>query len=111
MSQLVRDKIPEILKIKGLNPNYTLISEKDHNRYDYIRSKFLEYTGEAANSIKSGNPEEVLSALANVMEIVGVAAKQYEISLNQIKQERDKKRALKGGFDDFTVLIQPNTKY
>lgn len=108
MAELVRDNIPDILKRKGLNPEYRFIDEKDHNRFDFIRDKFVGVSGEAAKAIKSGNPEEVLTALANVMEMVGVAAKQYGVTFNQIKQERDKKRATKGGFDNFTVLIQSN---
>jgi NTP pyrophosphatase (non-canonical NTP hydrolase) len=75
-----------------MNPVYKCIDEKDHTRFDVIRDKFVGVTGEAAKAIKSGNPEEVLSALANVMEIVGVAASQYQLTMNDVKQERDKKR-------------------
>lgn len=106
--ELVRDKVPEILKRKGMNPEYRIISEIDHNRFDFIRDKFVAVSGEAAKAIKGGNPEEVLSALANMMEIVGVASKQYNLSLNDIKLERDKKRRVKGGFDEFIVLVNPN---
>jgi hypothetical protein len=45
------------------------------------------------------------------MELVGLAGKQYGITFNQIKQERDKKRATKGSFEKFTVLIQPNKHF
>ena len=109
--ELVRDEVPNILKRKGLNPEYKSIDTKDHARFDLIRSKFLEVSGEAANSIKSGNPEIVLSTMANLMEIMGVAANQYGLTMMEIKNERDKKRKLKGGHSNFYVLINPDKRF
>jgi predicted house-cleaning noncanonical NTP pyrophosphatase (MazG superfamily) len=106
--ELVRDGVPEILKIKGLNPVYRMLDANDHQRFDLIQSKFLEASGEAAKALKSGNAEDVLSMLANVMELVGVAAAQYKLNMNDVKQERDKKRRTKGGYDKFTVLVSAN---
>lgn len=106
--ELVRDKVPEILIRQGMNPEIIFLSPKDHQRFEAIRNKLALVSGEALKAFKSGNPEEVLSALANLMELVGVAGKEYGISMQQIRQERDKKRAIKGGFDKFTILLHPN---
>lgn len=106
--ELVRDLVPNLLKRKGLNPEYRIIQENDTSRFDIIRDKFVGVTGEAARAIKSGNPEDVVIALAAVMEIVGLAGKQYNISLNQIQEARNLRRKLKGGYEEFFVLITPN---
>ena len=106
--QLVRDKVPQMLIVKGLNPEYRLLDVNDHNRYDLIRDKLAEVSGEAMKAIKSGNAEEALMALANLMDVTTLAAKQYDITVSMLKQERDKKRATKGSFDNFTVLINAN---
>ena len=109
--ELIRDEIPNILKRKGLNPDYRSLDKKDHNRFDLIKNKFMIISGEAANSIKSGNPEEVLSCMANLMEIMGVAVNHYDLTMMDVKQERDKKRKLKGGHSNFYVLINPDKKF
>lgn len=106
--QLVRDEVPAILRRQGLNPVYKAVHMHDHTRYDLIRDKLLEVSGEAALAIKSGNPEEVLGKLASLMEVMGVAAAQYRLNLNDVKTERDRKRRVKGSYAQFYALINPN---
>ena len=109
--KLVRDKVPQMLVMKGLNPEYRLLAENDHTRYDMIRDKIAEVSGEAMLAIKSGNAETVLTALSNLMDVTTLAAKQYGLNVSMLKQERDKKRATKGSFDNFTVLISENKQF
>jgi predicted house-cleaning noncanonical NTP pyrophosphatase (MazG superfamily) len=106
--KLVRDKVPQMLILKGLNPEYRLLDVNDHNRFDIIKDKLAEVSGEAMLAIKSGNAEQALTALANLMDVTTLAAKQYDLTVSMLKQERDKKRATKGSFDNFTILINPN---
>lgn len=106
--QLIRDEVPAILRRQGLNPIYKAVHVHDHARYDLIRDKLLEVSGEAAIAIKSGNPEEVLSKLASLMEVMGTAASQYRLNLNDVKIERDRKRKVKGSYAQFYVLINPH---
>jgi hypothetical protein len=41
--KLVRDKVPQMLILKGLNPEYRLLDVNDHNRFDIIKDKLAEF--------------------------------------------------------------------
>lgn len=108
MAKLVRDEVPSILIRQGLNPSYRSLSFHDHNRYDYLRDKLLEVSGEAARAVKTGNPEHVLGSLGSLLEVMGVVASQYRLNLNDVRDERDRKRKVKGGYAKFYVLDEEN---
>lgn len=106
--KLVRDRIPEHLINQGMNPVYKLVDKKDGLRYDLLRDLMVQTGGEAATAMKSGNPEEVLRALASLMEVVGKCAEQYKLGMKDVQAERNKLRLLNGKYDKFVAMIEEN---
>jgi predicted house-cleaning noncanonical NTP pyrophosphatase (MazG superfamily) len=97
MSQgkLVRDKIPQIIRSKGLEPViYTASPEEYANRlWDKLREEVEEF-------IASGDdPEE----LADILEVLYALAQQAGIDPQQLERLRAAKAEERGGFDDRVI--------
>jgi predicted house-cleaning noncanonical NTP pyrophosphatase (MazG superfamily) len=97
MSQgkLVRDKIPQIIRSKGLEPVvYTASTEEYAAR---LRDKLRE---EVEEFIASGDdPEE----LADILEVLYALAVQAGTDLGQVEKLRAAKAEERGGFDDRVI--------
>lgn len=108
MSELVRDKVPNILKQQGLNPDYDLLPKGDGMRRQFVRNKFVNVSGEVDLALKLAKPEDILAALGKMMDIVGLVASESGITMKQVRESRDHLRALKGEHNDFVILKTPN---
>jgi predicted house-cleaning noncanonical NTP pyrophosphatase (MazG superfamily) len=94
MSQgkLVRDKIPQIIRSKGLEPVICTASTEEYATR--LRDKLRE---EVEEFIASDNdPEE----LADILEVLYALAEQAGIDHEQLEKLRAAKAEDRGGFDD-----------
>ena len=96
VEKLIRDKIPILLKSKGILIHTEVIKE-DQEFISKLKDKLLEEAGEVSEAL---NADELCEELADVLEVVYTLSKTSGISIKQIEQKRLKKRELKGGFEN-----------
>lgn len=92
-NKLIRDKIPEIIKINGEKSKVTKLNEKQFDKA--LKEKMLEESLEVKNA---KTREEILCELADVMEVMKSIAKNNKITFNDIEKTRKEKLAKRGGF-------------
>jgi predicted house-cleaning noncanonical NTP pyrophosphatase (MazG superfamily) len=98
--KLVRDRIPEIIRVSGGNP-VTRVAE--HGEYAaLLRAKLYEEAGEY---MASGDPAE----LADVLEVIGALAALHDLSPAALERLRAEKAAERGGFAHRHVLCLDTT--
>ena len=93
--KLVRDKIIDIISANGENPIYHTLSDKEY--LDELHKKLFEEANEFA---ENDDPEE----LADLLEVIYAIAKHKNINMEQVEEERVKKREKRGGFEDKIYL-------
>ena len=108
MSELVRDKVPNILKQQGLNPDYVLLEQKDGMRKVFVKNKFISVSGELVLAMNLAKPEDILMALAKTLDLVHQIAKEEKIKMTQVRESRRHLRGLKGKYQDFVILHAAN---
>ena len=95
--KLVRDKIPEILKEKGLTYRIK-VCQNDEEYEHYLKLKLQE---EVAEYIASGD----ISELADIEEVIFALIKTHDgvddLDINNVRLEKKKKR---GGFERQIIL-------
>jgi predicted house-cleaning noncanonical NTP pyrophosphatase (MazG superfamily) len=91
--KLVRDRIPGIIAADGGQPVTRVL---DHGGYEAaLRAKLLEEAHEA-----QGAPDgQLVSELADVLEVLKALAAAHDMSWEDIVSEASRKRAERGGFD------------
>lgn len=88
--KLVRDKIPEIVKAKGINPTNHIADDKEF--FNALLEKLRE---EVEEFIQEPSQEE----MADIMEVVYAILKQKGYSFNEIEEVRKKKADERGNFE------------
>lgn len=96
--KLVRDEIPVIVDRAGGLARVRMLS-RDQARL-LLRQKLLEESFEAWNA----EPDTLVDELADVIEVVEAICNQSGISPEEVAQNRDEKRAKRGGFDKLVYL-------
>jgi predicted house-cleaning noncanonical NTP pyrophosphatase (MazG superfamily) len=89
-AKLVRDKIPQIVRDRGLEPIIEVAGDAEYR--ELLRTKLLEETQEFLSS--DGDVEE----LADVIEVVRALALQLGVDPDQLEQIRRAKEEQRGGF-------------
>ena len=95
-NKLVRDKIPsEINTQPGRKCSYFIMNDEDYDKAldDKLTEELNEY-----------KEDHSIEALADLMEVVTAIMKFRKISIDELKNTMDKKRAKKGGFNDKIYL-------
>ena len=93
--KLVRDRIIDIIKSKGENPIYHTLSDEE-----YLKELHKKLFEEANEFVENDDPEE----LADLLEVVYAIAKHKNINMQEVEEERVKKREKRGGFEDKIYL-------
>jgi predicted house-cleaning noncanonical NTP pyrophosphatase (MazG superfamily) len=93
--KLVRDRIPEIIRAAGGQPETRAADPGEHE--GRLRAKLIEEAGEY---IASGEPEE----LADILEVVHALAAIHGISPAELERRRSIKAAERGTFSQRLVL-------
>jgi predicted house-cleaning noncanonical NTP pyrophosphatase (MazG superfamily) len=88
--KLVRDKIPDIIRIEGLDPVTRVAGEAEYA--ERLRAKLREEVEEFLAS--DSDPEE----LADILEVLHALARQSGTTPEHIEELRQKKAAERGGF-------------
>lgn len=96
--KLVRDKIPDIIRGRGGNPNIHIATEEEYPTR--LREKLQEETLEF---LASNDPEE----LADILEVVNAFAKIHGLTLEDIEKMRVTKANARGQFNK-RIVLEPN---
>ena len=98
--KLVRDRIPELISAEGRQPVVEVLAPGQ--RVPALIAKLAEETAEVAEASATDLPEE----LADVLEVVRALAHEVRLSLDDVVALADRKRELRGGFDDGVFLVR-----
>jgi predicted house-cleaning noncanonical NTP pyrophosphatase (MazG superfamily) len=93
-NKVVRDKVPAI--IEGRSEKAEVIQLSGDALVAALRQKLVEEAFEALD-VKAGN--ELITELADVMEVISAIAQAIHSSSSQVALECKRKRRLRGGFD------------
>lgn len=94
-NKLVRDKIPEILKQKGLNPLTHTANEIEY--WVKLKDKLKEEVNEF---LINGNEEE----LVDILEVVDFICKFKNINKENLEKLKKKKAKERGSFNNKIIL-------
>ena len=93
MGKLVRDKIPDIIRADGREPDLRRLDEQEYQLE--LHAKLREEAAELAGA--TGN--EVAEELADVLEVVQAIARINGVSMDDVVDLAKQKRADRGAFD------------
>lgn len=96
--KLVRDKISEIIRENGEEPETRILSDEEYK--EELEKKLLEEYYEVLEASKNDRIEE----LADMLEVMISLAALEEKTLDDIIVEADKKREKRGGFKEKIYL-------
>lgn len=96
-NKLVRDKIPEIIKVSGKTCNIRYADEKEQLRL--LEEKLQE---EVSEYMEAKNLEE----LADIMEVLFGLTKNLGFSEEDLLKCREHKTNKRGGFEEGVVLLE-----
>ncbi|QIK76169.1 nucleoside triphosphate pyrophosphohydrolase [Nocardioides piscis] len=94
MGKLVRDKIPEIIRASGTDPDCRVL-EAD----EYLPSLFAKLF-EESEELRAAPRAHQLDELADVYEVLRALAAATNHSMSDIELAAQRKRAERGGFED-----------
>lgn len=100
--KLVRDRIPQIIRTAGEEPEVRTLSESELP--GYALAKLVEEAREAENALAISR-ERLLEELADVAEIFDLACCTLGITPKELLAERIRKMRKKGGFEERLLLI------
>lgn len=103
--QLVRDKVPDIIKKKNMTPVYKKLNEGEFKYY--LKLKLKEEMEEMS---QQENPSEIGKNLVDIVEVIDYLKKAYGISESQLKKLHDQKIKEKGNFDKKLFLVLTDDK-
>ena len=98
--KLVRDRIPEIIREAGGDPQTTLLGDEDYT--EALRLKLLEEVEELLASPAEKRIEEV----ADVVEVLKAIVQDYGLDWDAVEGEGVRKRHERGGFEGRIWLEQ-----
>lgn len=98
-NKLVRDSIPEIIRQSGKQCEVALMSEAEFSQA--LREKLLEEAQEAVVA----SPENLVSELADLQEVIDALLVVYGIERESLIKEQTRKRTERGGFEQRLRLL------
>jgi predicted house-cleaning noncanonical NTP pyrophosphatase (MazG superfamily) len=92
--KLSRDKTVENMKAAGITTNYKILEGK--LLLDALNQKLLEETHEL---MKAHDRKEVISELADVLEVMDGLCKAHNITMNELLEVKNSTKEKRGGFE------------
>lgn len=94
MGKLVRDRIPEIMRARGIEPDTRVLEEPE-----YLHSLFDKLM-EEAEELRSADPSDRPEEAADVYEVLLAIATTMGLTMADIAVAAEDKRRQRGGFAD-----------
>ncbi len=101
--KLVRDKVPDIIRHSGREPDVRRISGEELK--DALKEKLIE---EARELKESG---DVYEELADVLEVVDAIIESHGIDRQKLLDEKGEKLRRAGGFKEGFLLLDDDEKH
>jgi predicted house-cleaning noncanonical NTP pyrophosphatase (MazG superfamily) len=98
-NKLVRDRIPEYIKRKGIVSETSIIP--NNKRLPLLLAKLTEEADEATTA----KPEKLAEELADILEVIEAIASHANIAWEQISEIKKQKNEERGGFNNGIFLI------
>jgi len=98
-NNLVRDRINEIIRASGKRCSVETLSEPKYRQA--LQAKLVEEAQEACGAA----PDELLTELANLQEVIVSVLAAWHISPEKVQQIQDQRRAERGGFEQRLKLL------
>jgi predicted house-cleaning noncanonical NTP pyrophosphatase (MazG superfamily) len=98
-NKLVRDRIPDIIRQTGNHCEVVRMSPEEFRKA--LREKLLEEAREAATA----SPENLVSELADLQEVIDALLVLHGIEREAVIEEQKRKRTERGGFDQRLRLL------
>ncbi len=98
-NKLIRDRIPEIIHASGKHCAIETMSEPEY------RQALLEKLVEEAQEIRQAAPDELVTELADLHEVIAALLAAWHIPPEKVQQIQDQRRAERGGFDQHLKLL------
>ena len=95
-NKLVRDKIPELIRIQGEIPKIRILSDEEYS--DALAQKLNEETAEFQK-------EKNLEELADILEVVYALSEDLGYTKAELLQAYEEKHVARGGFQSRIFLI------
>jgi len=97
--KLVRDKLPELIKITGNEGETRVLGSKEFEKE--LKKKLVEESKELERASK----ESVLNELSDILELTKTISEHYKISFSRVEKYQAEKRKKKGGFKKRLFLV------
>lgn len=94
MGKLVRDRIPDIMRAAGVEPETRVLSDGD-----YVRS-LLGKLIEESRELQEATPSQQLEEAADVWEVFTTLVNVLGFSMRDVELQADEKRMQRGGFSE-----------
>lgn len=93
-NKLVRDKIPEIIKEKGVNPKTKILNDDEY--LIELKKKLQEETDEFFGA---KTDDEFMIELADVLEVIEYLSLAKNVKWEELINKKEKKKKERGGFE------------
>ncbi|MFZ7805586.1 phosphoribosyl-ATP pyrophosphohydrolase [Bacillus thuringiensis] len=100
-NQLIRNKIPQIIKANGKTPTTRILPEDE-----YIKEICKKTQEELTEYLESTAKEHKLEELSDLLELINALAEHEGTTLEEINNIRKKKAEERGDFSDRVFLIK-----
>lgn len=102
MNKLVRDKIPDIIKVSGKTPEIFMLDDDQMKRATMC--KIIEEANELNDAFVSNNHVGVVEELADLYEIISAFCNANNISQRDIRAARKLKNEIRGQYNNRVFL-------
>lgn len=99
-NKLIRDKIPEMIKMTGKNANVAILSDDD-----YVKELKRKMQEELQEYLEADNDQDALEELADLLELIHSLATVHGSRIEEVEKVREQKAEQRGGFNDKIFLI------
>ena len=91
--KLIRDRIPTIIAASGRQCRTSVLNEAE------FRTALLAKLVEEAREVQTAPAGELLTELADVLEVFDTLLTTYQLTLPQVRERQQQRRRTRGGFD------------
>jgi predicted house-cleaning noncanonical NTP pyrophosphatase (MazG superfamily) len=103
MSKLVRDKIPDIIRQSGREPEVRRITGGELNIA--LKDKLVE------EALELREADDIHEELADVLEVIDALIESADIDLKKVFEIKDEKLRRAGGFKEGFLLVDDDEKH